>query len=66
MAALREEMGIEGEMLRGSREARVRAGGGAGWAAGRKDGPAWAVSLLSPSHTFFNKKEIERIKEREG
>ena len=40
MAALREEMGIEGEMLRGSREARVRAGGGAGWAAGRKDGPA--------------------------
>ena len=49
MAALREEMGIEGEMLRVLREARVRAGGGAGLAAGRKDGPAWAVSLLSLS-----------------
>ena len=58
--------GRDGDRERVWLGARVRAGGGAGWAAGRKDGPAWAVSLLSPSHTFFNRKELERRKEREG
>ena len=67
---------LEGEIERGERE-RSRGGGSGlglwrGWALGQVDcgEERWAglgcLSPLSLSHSFFNRKELERRKEREG